>query len=314
MLDVIFYNVGDGDCALIRESGPGGEHAILFDTGRPHVEFVNGSLRRPAISHLMREQLSGLDLVVLSHPHFDHIGGALAVLRHIPVKAMTALYFPKDGSRWIDAPDNDEKTVVGLCDALNMLRDIKTEAAKCGCVCTEAEEGSFRIGSAKLTFYLPDERLRLMQETVFDALYAGDMPSHDTLYAASKNRNCSSIMLRVEYAGRSIMLTGDSYGAYWEDRGIPHCDILKVPHHGDGKSVTGKLMASLLPEYAVISCQNDTSAKKDRPNADIMELLERSCREVLCTENKPLPAYPASIHSAVRFTVNDDGTLTRLPF
>lgn len=312
MLDVIFYNVGDGDCTLLKETGPDGEHAILFDTGRPHVEFVDGSLRRPAISRLMCERLPMIDLIVLSHPHFDHIGGALAIMRHFPVKALTALYFPNDDARWIDAPEDEEKTVVGFCDALNMLRDIKTEAENRGSICTPAKEGTFSIGSMSLTFYLPDIELRTRQNTVFDELYAGAMPPHDTLYAASKDRNCSSIMMRVEYAGRSILLTGDSYGAYWENNGMPHCDILKVPHHGDGKSMTEKLISSLSPEYAVISCQNDTSPKKDRPNADIAELLQMYCGEVLCTENKPLPTYPATMHDAIRFTIDESGKITRL--
>lgn len=310
MLEAIFYNVGDGDCALIRETGKDGAHTLLFDTGRPHIEYVNGSGRRPAAAHLMREGIERIDLMALSHPHFDHIGGALAILRHIPVAALTAPYLPEDGARWIEAPDCGEKTVVGLCDALNMLSDIRTDAKARGCVISTAREEAFRLGSMKLRTFLTDRELYARQRSAFDALYRGETLPCDELCAISKERNCSSLMMRVEYAGRSILLTGDAYAEYWEDREMEACDILKVPHHGDKKATTEKLIAMLSPKYAVISCENNAESKKERPTAETLDTLRRHGAETFITENRPVADIPAETHGAIRFTIDDGGSIS----
>ncbi len=144
---------------------------------------------------------------------------------------------------------------------------------------------------------------------MFDALYRGEPVDPDERYRAAKQRNLSSLMLRFTYAGRSVLITGDRYAADWEDEASDPCDVLKVPHHGDPKSMTEALLPKLSPQIAVISCQNDPFAKKDRPNAQIVELLQSRVPQVLCTENKPLPTLAASTHNGIRVTIADDGAI-----
>lgn len=72
-LDVI--NVGYGDCLLLR--GPGGETAMV-DCG-PHEagERIAGFLREQGIHRL--------DLLVLTHPHPDHVDGLAAFINSIEI-------------------------------------------------------------------------------------------------------------------------------------------------------------------------------------------------------------------------------------
>ena len=254
MLKLDFLNVGDGDAILIREDAS--DFILLADTGRPHVEFTNGSKRRACLNHLMEEGIDHIDLMVLTHLHFDHIGGALAVLRHIPVKRLMAAYLPPEGARWIPAPNSEEKTIVGMVDALNLFADIVTAARASGARCeSAAREAQAVTDQLTLRPIPPDEALLCRQKEHFNGIYQGTPLSEDVLYAISKERNISSLRLRLRYAGKQILLTGDSYAAYWENDPEEPCDILKVPHHGDDKSMTQKLLSRLQPEYAVrIEC------------------------------------------------------------
>ncbi len=311
MLKLDFINVGDGDAALIREVHPGKrDYVVLIDCGRPHIEFTHGSLRRPALNYLIEQGVDHIDLLLLTHLHFDHIGGALAVLHHIPVRRLIALYLPPAGAGWITPPSLTTKTVVGLCDALNMFRDIIAEARARGCCCEEAVSGhEFLTEALALDMHLPDAELRARQRRAFNALYLKRAVPEEELYDVSKERNCSSLIARLGYAGRSALFSGDSYASYWEKWALPRCDILKLPHHGDAQSMTQALLDSLSPAHAVISCQNDTNAKKERPAEFVIDMLLRRVPNVLCTENREMLGFPAATRRAVRLTIDEGGTL-----
>ncbi|MCL2671408.1 MAG: MBL fold metallo-hydrolase [Clostridiales bacterium] len=310
MLRIDCINVGDGDAILIRLETEGVTRTVLVDCGRPLVEFVQGSKRTSCIDYLMREGIERIDLLVVSHLHLDHFGGALAVLRHIPVRRMIALCLPPSDARWIIWPQREVKTVVGLCDALNLWNDTVKQAKALGTECAEATAEELALGDLRLRFYLPDPALRARQKALFYRLYSGELPTETELRLISRERNCSSILLLAGYANRRILLAGDSYADYWQGMELPPCDILKLPHHGDGKSMNEVLLRALQPEFAVISCQNDPTQKKDRPNARVLELLLRTVPRVLCTENRAFPFYPAATHDAVRFGIDKAGSIS----
>ncbi|HMB93521.1 MAG TPA: DNA internalization-related competence protein ComEC/Rec2 [Rhodothermales bacterium] len=80
-LDILFFDVGHGDAALI--SLPNGRH-VLIDTGERDPYADQGL--RTILPHLERYGIARLDAVVISHPHNDHLGGLPALLRSIPVR------------------------------------------------------------------------------------------------------------------------------------------------------------------------------------------------------------------------------------
>jgi len=311
MLKLDFLNVGDGDAILIRDDAA--DFVLLVDTGRPHIEFTRGSKRTSVLNHLMQAKIDHIDLLVLTHLHFDHIGGALSVLRHIPVKRLLAAYLPPEDAAWIDAPASEEKTVVGMIDALNLFCDIVTAARTNGtrCECAIGSEEQL-TPDLQMKPELPDDELLTRQREHFDAIYRGEPLPEDVLYAVSKERNISSLRLRLQYAGKSVLLTGDSYAAYWENDPSPHCDILKVPHHGDDKSMTQVLLDQLQPEYAVISCENAESPKKPRPAEFVLAMLLEKVPHVLCTENRAFEQFPATTQAAIHLEIHDDGSIHQI--
>ena len=71
-LAITFLNVGQGDAVLIR--APEGQTALV-DAGRGDIV------------PLLREMgVDGIDLLVATHPHADHIGGMADVIRSMPVR------------------------------------------------------------------------------------------------------------------------------------------------------------------------------------------------------------------------------------
>ncbi|MCG5104979.1 ComEC/Rec2 family competence protein [Oceanobacillus alkalisoli] len=75
-LRVHFIDVGQGDSILIETPD---NQAILIDGGVPKA----GS---KIVRYLKEQQIEEIDLMVATHPDYDHIGGLIAVLEHLPVR------------------------------------------------------------------------------------------------------------------------------------------------------------------------------------------------------------------------------------
>ncbi len=74
-----FLSVGQGDCAVLQHDG----WVAMIDAG-PRTEWFDGGERLVAPG-MRRLGVRKVDLVVLSHPDGDHIGGLRAVARRWPV-------------------------------------------------------------------------------------------------------------------------------------------------------------------------------------------------------------------------------------
>ena len=313
MLEVFFCNVGDGDAVLLRERRANlPDYTVLVDAGRPFVEPAQGSFRKEAIYFLKERGIDHIDRMVLTHLHIDHIGGAQRIMRTIPTERLLALYVPPEDAGWImPSFTSVDKTENGVKHLLNIFRDVTETAKETGCTAeTVGEETIALTERLSVSILLPKQAITDRQKRVFDALYRGEPVDPDETYKAAKQRNLSSLMLRFSFAGRTVLITGDRYAADWEDEPIGPVDVLKLPHHGDPKSMTEALLYKLAPRIAVISCQSDPRGGKDRPNAEIIALLKENVPCVFCTENRALPMQEASTHNGVRVTIGDDGAIT----
>lgn len=312
MLEVFFCNVGDGDAILIREFREGlPEYTVLVDCGRPFLEPREGSLRKEAICFLKARGVERIDRMYLTHLHIDHIGGAQRILNTIKTDRLEALYLPPEGALWIPQSfTSGDKTQNGIRWMLNIFRDVTETAKATGCSVHTVRAGTEQLTSRlSVMTILPKPEITERQRFAFDALYRGEAIDDDETYKAAKQRNLSSLMLLFSYAGRRILITGDRYAADWEDEPVWSIDVVKLPHHGDPKSMTAALLAKLSPSIAVISCQSDPRNGKDRPNAQIVSMLQEKVPDVLCTENRPLPTLAESTHNGIRIEIDDSGAI-----
>ena len=79
-LRITFFDVGQGDAALLEF--PTGR-TLLIDAGPLRPTDTGERILSPA---LRRRQIRSLDAVLLTHPHADHIGGMLSLIKTVDVR------------------------------------------------------------------------------------------------------------------------------------------------------------------------------------------------------------------------------------
>lgn len=75
-LTVHFIDVGQGDSILIKTPE---DQNILIDGGPPNAG-------ENVMTYLKKHNVQAVDLLIATHPHYDHIGGLVNVIEEMPVK------------------------------------------------------------------------------------------------------------------------------------------------------------------------------------------------------------------------------------
>lgn len=245
VLRVDFLDVGQGDSALVRTPGGG---VILIDTGgwpgELEGEQHNGAGMR-VVRYLRRQGVRQIDVLVLTHPHEDHCGGARAVVERFPVRLVVVPPFPRG--------------ILPLYDRL--LDEIRAR----GIPVSEAKGG---------------DRIRL--DPAVEVAVLGPLPPFTT---DSAGLNDASLVLRLRYKERSVLFTGDIEAAGQERllrSGVSlRSDVLKVPHHGAARFLLAFYQA-VRPEVAVISV--GTPNRFGQPSPATIQVLERLGAKVYRTD------------------------------
>lgn len=241
---VTFVDVGQGDCALI-ETAAG--QTILIDGGgtRDNRFDIGRSVLAP---YLWDRSISTLDLVILSHPHPDHMNGLVSVLRNFTVREV-----------WGSGIDTD---LPGYAEFAKVIRQRKIPFR------TVAAGDRVRVGEADLAVVHPGPSFRQR---------AGKA------YAAENDR---SLVVRMELSGRSFLFTGDIHAAGEREllRNVPDlaADVVKVPHHGSRTSSTEDLVAALRPFAAVITVGDGNPYR--HPSEEIVNTYRKSGAQVFRTD------------------------------
>ncbi len=194
---LVACDVGQGD-ALLVAAGPG--RAVVVDAG-PDPVPVDRCLRSMGVGEV--------PLVVLTHPHLDHVGGLDGVFRG---RAVGAVMVTPHGA--------GEREGVRLSADL-ARRHVVEWAARPG--------ASWRFGPSELTVIGP---------------VAEASPPGAGEGAAVNN---ASVVMHVRWAAGAALLSGDietEAQAELLRRGLPSAEILKVPHHGSGRYDPAFLAAS----------------------------------------------------------------------
>jgi hypothetical protein len=88
--------------------------------------------------------------------------------------------------------------------------------------------------------------------------------------------NLSSIVVRVDVGGKTLLLTGDAHGddivTGWKELGLPvpaTIDLLKMPHHGSIRNTTKQFLEFFTATHYVFSA----NGKYENPDAPTLEAL-----------------------------------------
>jgi beta-lactamase superfamily II metal-dependent hydrolase len=167
-----------------------------------------------------------LDVLVLSHPHEDHVAGLVPALERFVVGAVF------EPGRDYDNPTYPRFVALARAEPAVLFRE-----ARAGDV---IELG----GETRLRVLFPDER------DAQGSLLEGDI-------------NNGSLVMLLESGAFRALLTGDAEApveALLLERGlIGPVDVLKVGHHGSESSTTPGLLSATMPRVAIISCGADNA-------------------------------------------------------
>ena len=208
VLYVHFIDVGQGDAALLVTS----DAAVLIDAGPTAAQYK--------VAEFVERYAGQLDLMILTHPHEDHIGGAAQVMRSVGVARAIM-------------PD-DVSSAGAFTRTLDAIEDsgVKVELAEAGAV--------YEFGALRLTLLAP--------------LFVGHDDMNDDSVVVRSDYGERSFLFTGDAEAIAEREMLDFYPTAALD-----CDVLKVAHHGSSSSSSADFLAAVSPDIAVISvgAEND---------------------------------------------------------
>lgn len=212
-LEVIFFDAGQGDSALIKTTD---RQNILIDGG-PNYRVMQ------KLGKYLSFYNRDIDLMILTHPHADHLTGLLDVLKRYKVKKILMA-----------------KTEHATAEYLEFLSQVKQKNIPA------IEAG-------------PGLKIVLSENLFLSVFYAG-LESWQKVYA-DKNEpfdlNDTSIVFKLISPELKILFTGDishNVEKYLLAQNYDlSADVLKVAHHGSNQSSSLEFLKAVTPKMAVIS-------------------------------------------------------------
>ena len=205
-LRIIFFDVGQGDATLII--APSGR-TMLIDTGSDEA-----LISRKLAEHIPWSRPT-IDLLILTHPDLDHVGGALRVIAEYDIGGVLMPYHTKDTAPF-----------------LRLVEEIQRRAIP-------------------VLFATVGEQITLENALTFSILWppenAGDIlnANNSSIVGLLVYREDSFLFMGdLEVRGERLLPILSS---------LPHADVLKVGHHGSKTSSSEEFISAVDPGIAIIS-------------------------------------------------------------
>lgn len=222
---VTFFDIGQGDSIFIEV--PDGKQ-ILVDGG-PSVSILS------KLGKILPFWDRSIDLLILTHPHADHVTGLAEVLKRYDVDAVLETgvnYSTPEYAEWRE-----------------LLRKKNTPIvyAEAGMTINFAKNGRMGI-------LLPNENL--------NGRSFGNV--HDAM-----------IISKLHYGSTTVLLTGDAEKLLEKrlvrSKTDLKSDVLKVGHHGSKTSTSAEFLAAVSPKISII--QSGRRNRYGHPHQDVIDRL-----------------------------------------
>ncbi|MEK7653253.1 MAG: MBL fold metallo-hydrolase [Patescibacteria group bacterium] len=211
-LKIYFFDVGQGDSELIR-TAKGDD--ILVDGGPDNSVLEKLGKYLPLTDN-------DLELVILTHPHADHVTGLVEVLKRYRVEKVMMT--------------GASHTAGDYIEFLNLIKEKN--------IPVEIVDGQKQIA--------------LDASTTIEILW----PLENIEGRRFDNLNNSSIVFRLSYVSSTALFMGDFEQEEKLASSSPElvkADLLKVGHHGSSNGNSQEFLAVVQPQYAVIEVGADNS-------------------------------------------------------
>lgn len=312
-IEVDMLNIGDADCILVTGWVHGAPERVLIDGGsKKNAETVRQFLRQRAVRYV--------DHVVSSHPHNDHAGGLLELVRD------PSFDF---GSFWMHVPGNH----IDIRLVTNALQ--KTPAKRVAKIIDDSLELQREIGSAverrrrpvyepfvgnqigfltvcgptrpfygllvaefanlerlarfedQLTAYERQSLLEMIVKThhpgADDGSVLGGQPTAP--------ENDTSVILATRFSTDVLLFTADAgvIALTQAARAYPqlrNCDWMQIPHHGSRRNINEELIRWFSPRMAYVSAGGNLK----HPRRKVVNTFKQCGTRVFSTHH-PRPAH-----------------------
>jgi competence protein ComEC len=243
-LRVTFLDVGQGDAIIIET--PGGK-TLVVDTGNLISDGSDDMGRRVVAPYLRQRGINRVDILILTHPDSDHIGGAATLLTQFP----TDLLLENGQFARSDSP-----LVAPLLETASSRR-AKVKSARRGQVLVLGDGVTIRV-LAPTPEALPG-------------------PENDASIALRIEYGERAFLLTgdaSEVEEAELVASGQPLA----------CDVLKVGHHGSLTSTTPEFLAAARPRFAVI-CVGERNTH-GHPRREILERLTAIGAQIYRTDRQ----------------------------
>ncbi len=225
LLKVFFLDVGQGDAELVDFNGS----QILIDGG-PDDKVVQ------ELGKIMPFYDHSIDLILLTHPHADHVAGLIEVLKRYKVDKIIENYTPYNTAQY--AEWNNEKNSAEVVQA------------------QIGQTVSFGDGGPILSILFP------FNSVLDDA-------------SSLKNPHDAMVVSRLDYKNQGILFMGDAE-AKTEHQIIQKgenigAQFIKIGHHGSKTSSSEELLRAVNPELAFIEVGKNN--KYGLPSQQVLDRL-----------------------------------------
>jgi competence protein ComEC len=230
-LSIHVLDVGQGDAILIV--APGGKTALVDAS-------VPGSGKK-ILAAMGRYNVDHIDLLITTHAHADHIGGADEVIKGTKVYKVLDSKVPNTTKNYEDFLDAIEANKVEFIGA--------------------SPGQTFDLGSGAIISVLAP------MQPLF---------TKDQLRSGGNEPNANSVVTRLDYGAFSILLTGDAEAQteqrLMEQGARVEARVLKVGHHGSKYASSEDFLRAAKFKDAVISCGADN--RYGHPSQEALDRLK----------------------------------------
>ncbi len=241
MLSVSFLNVGQGDAALVQKDN----FQIIIDGG-PDDSILS------RISDLMPPMDRKIELVVLTHPHADHLIGINQLMDRYEIGEILSTGVISSSSQYIE-----------------FLEKIKIK---------------------KIPFNVP--KIGDRRQFAANASIAFIWPGDQFVSKSTSNLNDTSLVSKICYFDNCVLSLGDlekngqqAMLEYYEKVGkidIFQSEIIKVPHHGSSNALLPRLYEISTPKTVIVMAGKDNQF--GHPHQAVIDYFNQASIEILRTD------------------------------
>ncbi len=310
-LEIYFLNVGHGDCTVI--SFPSGRLAIIDVNNSPGLDpqtesdlaatyGVDASLY--PIMKLFNELPSGLVIelsalsdrlidpadflketfenrdiwrFILTHPDMDHMSGLYRLFNSSQENIGLTCFWDTENDKEMSKSDFDKGGSKGTWEDWQEYCKLRTSAQSPKVI------HNYRGDTGR---YWTEDKISILS------------PTQDLVKDANRKEDWNSLsyVLKIDYAGRRVLLGGDADANAWSDileeseAEDIEADILKASHHGRDSGYHQPAVKAISPTFTIVSVGK-------KPETDASNKYRQYSDKVMSTR----------FHGSIRAKIWDDG-------